>query len=325
MNLTLNNGVEMPALGFGVFQTTPDITADAVHTALADRIPAHRHRRRLRQRTGSRRGHPPLEAWPATRCSSRPRSWISDYGYDQTLHAFDKSAGKLGTDQIDLLILHQALPSRLRPHPGGLPRTGDPARRRAGPGHRREQLHARAPRRPAGAGCGHARGQPGGGAPVLHPAVPCRRPTPRTGSSPRRGPRSAASPATAGPEAHEHLRGPGHRSAIAKPPTARARRRSCSAGTCRKAAASIPKSVQARAHRREHRRLRLRAHARRTDLDRRTRHRYQRGGPEPDQITLENFGRPIPESLTTLATTVREQERGAGVAQVVIWKGWRGE
>ena len=38
--------------------------------------------------------------------------WISDYGYDQTLHAFDKSAGKLGVDRIDLLILHQALPSR---------------------------------------------------------------------------------------------------------------------------------------------------------------------------------------------------------------------
>ena len=38
--------------------------------------------------------------------------WISDYGYDQTLHAFDKSAGKLGVDRIDLFILHQALPSR---------------------------------------------------------------------------------------------------------------------------------------------------------------------------------------------------------------------
>ncbi len=34
MNVTLNNGVEMPALGFGVFQTPPDVTADAVHTAL---------------------------------------------------------------------------------------------------------------------------------------------------------------------------------------------------------------------------------------------------------------------------------------------------
>jgi diketogulonate reductase-like aldo/keto reductase len=39
--------------------------------------------------------------------------WITDYGYDQTLHAFEKSAGKLGIDQIDLLILHQALPGEL--------------------------------------------------------------------------------------------------------------------------------------------------------------------------------------------------------------------
>jgi diketogulonate reductase-like aldo/keto reductase len=36
--------------------------------------------------------------------------WVSDYGYEQTLHAFHKSARKLGVDQIDLLILHQALP-----------------------------------------------------------------------------------------------------------------------------------------------------------------------------------------------------------------------
>ena len=38
--------------------------------------------------------------------------WISDYGYEQTLHGFDKSARKLGVDQIDLLLLHQALPSQ---------------------------------------------------------------------------------------------------------------------------------------------------------------------------------------------------------------------
>jgi diketogulonate reductase-like aldo/keto reductase len=36
--------------------------------------------------------------------------WITDYGYDETLHAFDKSAGKLGMEQTDLLILHQPLP-----------------------------------------------------------------------------------------------------------------------------------------------------------------------------------------------------------------------
>jgi diketogulonate reductase-like aldo/keto reductase len=38
--------------------------------------------------------------------------WISDYGYDATLHAFDKSARKLGVDRVDLLLLHQPLPSR---------------------------------------------------------------------------------------------------------------------------------------------------------------------------------------------------------------------
>jgi diketogulonate reductase-like aldo/keto reductase len=37
--------------------------------------------------------------------------WISDYGYDKTLHGFTKSARKLGVDHIDLLILHQPLPT----------------------------------------------------------------------------------------------------------------------------------------------------------------------------------------------------------------------
>src|SRR6185295_11988027 len=37
--------------------------------------------------------------------------WISDYGYEETLHGFDKSARKLGVDQLGLLLLHQALPS----------------------------------------------------------------------------------------------------------------------------------------------------------------------------------------------------------------------
>ena len=45
------------------------------------------------------------------------KMWISDYGYDETLHGFEKSARKLGVDRIDLLILHQALPRRVRPHP----------------------------------------------------------------------------------------------------------------------------------------------------------------------------------------------------------------
>jgi diketogulonate reductase-like aldo/keto reductase len=38
--------------------------------------------------------------------------WISDYGYEATLHAFEKSVGKLGVERLDLLLLHQPLPSR---------------------------------------------------------------------------------------------------------------------------------------------------------------------------------------------------------------------
>jgi diketogulonate reductase-like aldo/keto reductase len=110
MVLTLNNGVEMPALGLGVFQTPPDETRTAVEAALSagyrqvDTAAAYGNER---------------EVGEAIRSSGIARSevfveskiWISDYGYDETLHGFEKSAAKLGVDQIDLLILHQALPS----------------------------------------------------------------------------------------------------------------------------------------------------------------------------------------------------------------------
>ena len=111
INLTLNNGVEMPALGFGVFQTPPDVTADAVHTALEtgyrliDTAAAYGNEREVGEAI-RRSGLPREEVFIETKV------WISDYGYEQALHAFDKSAGKLGVDQIDLLLLHQALPSR---------------------------------------------------------------------------------------------------------------------------------------------------------------------------------------------------------------------
>src|SRR6266545_3147057 len=110
VNVTLNNGVQMPALGFGVFQTPPDVTAQAVGTALAtgyrliDTAAAYGNEREVGQairHSGLARDDVFIET----------KIWISDYGYDQTLHAFDKSARKLGVDQIDLLLLHQALPS----------------------------------------------------------------------------------------------------------------------------------------------------------------------------------------------------------------------
>ena len=108
--LRLNNDVEMPALGLGVFQSPPEETVAAVETALRD---GYRH-----IDTAAAYGNE-REVGDAVRASGLDRSevfletkvWISDYGYDETLHGFEKSAGKLGVEQIDLLILHQALPS----------------------------------------------------------------------------------------------------------------------------------------------------------------------------------------------------------------------
>ncbi|HTT30011.1 MAG TPA: aldo/keto reductase [Solirubrobacteraceae bacterium] len=108
--LELNNGVEMPAIGLGVFQTPPDVTRDAVRAALAV---GYRH-----VDTAAAYGNE-RQVGEAVHASELDRSevfletkiWISDYGYEQTLHGFEKSAGKLGVDQIDLLILHQPVPS----------------------------------------------------------------------------------------------------------------------------------------------------------------------------------------------------------------------
>ncbi|MFH9554598.1 aldo/keto reductase [Streptomyces sp. NPDC017435] len=108
--LTLNNGVQLPALGLGVFQTPPDETIAAVRAALdlgyrhIDTAAAYGNEREV-GRAIHDSGVPREDIFIETKI------WISDYGYDETLHGFDKSAAKLGVDRIDLLILHQALPS----------------------------------------------------------------------------------------------------------------------------------------------------------------------------------------------------------------------
>jgi len=108
-SFALNNGVEIPTVGFGVFQTPPDETVAAVETALAtgyrhiDTAAAYLNERGVGEAI-RRSGLDRSELFVETKV------WITDYGYDATLHAFDKSAAKLGIDQLDLLILHQALP-----------------------------------------------------------------------------------------------------------------------------------------------------------------------------------------------------------------------
>ena len=109
--LTLNNGVTLPAVGLGVFQTPPDETRDAVTAALEagyrhiDTAAAYGNERQVGEAIAA-------SAVDSSEVFLETKIWISDYGYEATLHGFEKSARKLGVGQIDLLILHQALPSK---------------------------------------------------------------------------------------------------------------------------------------------------------------------------------------------------------------------
>ncbi len=108
--ITLNNGVEMPALGLGVFQSPPAETTAAVEEAIRvgyrhiDTAASYGNEKEVGEgirRSGIARDQVFIET----------KIWISDYGYNETLHGFEKSAAKLGVEQIDLLLLHQPLPS----------------------------------------------------------------------------------------------------------------------------------------------------------------------------------------------------------------------
>jgi 2,5-diketo-D-gluconate reductase A len=109
--LTLNNGVRMPALGFGVFQSSPEETAAAVSSALGvgyrhiDTAAAYFNERQVGE--GLRRSGVDRDA-----VFIETKVWVSDYGFDETRHAFDKATRKLGVDRIDLLILHQPASDR---------------------------------------------------------------------------------------------------------------------------------------------------------------------------------------------------------------------
>ena len=108
-SIRLNNGVELPALGFGVFQTPPDVTQAAVEEAL-------RVGYRLIDTAASYLNEPEVGA--AIAASGIDRSqlfiqtkvWVTNYSYDGALHAFDVSTRKLGIDTVDLYLLHQPLP-----------------------------------------------------------------------------------------------------------------------------------------------------------------------------------------------------------------------
>jgi diketogulonate reductase-like aldo/keto reductase len=108
--LTLNNGVQLPALGFGVFRSAPEQTVAAVEAALeqgyrlVDTAASYLNEREVGEAI-ARSGIERTELFVQTKL------WISDYGYDSALRAFETSLRKLGLDFVDLYLLHQPMPN----------------------------------------------------------------------------------------------------------------------------------------------------------------------------------------------------------------------
>ncbi len=232
-DLTLNDGTTIPQLGFGVFQVPPEDTAEAVDQGARGRLPAHRHRRDVRQREGCRRGDPRLRH-PARRD-------LRDQQAQQRLPRARRGPPCLRPDAgrprhrpprpvPDPLAAAHAVRRRLRVH---LEDAAGVHGRRPHPLDRRQQLPARPPGHAREGGrASYAGGQPDRGAPLLHQrGRPPGQPR-RAASWSRRGPRSR--------RATSSTTRPWSRS----PSGSAARRpRWCSAGTSQRGDIVFPKSI----------------------------------------------------------------------------------
>jgi 2,5-diketo-D-gluconate reductase A len=106
--VTLNNGVEMPIVGFGVYQIPPDETESAVETALEvgyrhiDTAAAYQNEEAVGRAVRSS-GIPRGDLFITTKLS------IQDAGEANAHAAFERSLGRLGLEHVDLYLIHQPL------------------------------------------------------------------------------------------------------------------------------------------------------------------------------------------------------------------------
>ncbi|HUC08584.1 MAG TPA: aldo/keto reductase [Solirubrobacterales bacterium] len=112
-SLTLHDGVEIPQLGFGVFQIPPEDTQEVVEHALDV---GYRHI----DTAGAYRNEKGVGA--AIEASGLPREdffvttklWNSQQGFETTLEAFEASLGRLGLEYVDLYLIHWPVPTEDR-------------------------------------------------------------------------------------------------------------------------------------------------------------------------------------------------------------------
>ena len=104
----LNNGIEMPMLGYGVFQTPPDQTEVCVSEALEvgyrliDTAQAYGNEEGV-DAAVAKSGIPRDEIFITSKI------WVSNMNYERATASIDESLKKLGTDHIDLMLLHQMM------------------------------------------------------------------------------------------------------------------------------------------------------------------------------------------------------------------------
>jgi len=108
-HIVLNNGVEMPLLGFGVYQVTDlkeceQSVLDALQAGyrLIDTASAYGNEEAVGKAI-RKSGVPREEIFVTTKL------WIQDTGYEKTKKAFEKSLKNLGLDYLDLYLIHQPI------------------------------------------------------------------------------------------------------------------------------------------------------------------------------------------------------------------------
>ena len=110
-SVTLNDGKTMPQLGFGVFQTPPEATAEAVRVALADGYRSIDTAAVYGNEAGVGEGFR-ASGLKRDEVFITTKLWNGSQGFDRGLRACEKSLERLGMDHVDLYLIHWPAPKQ---------------------------------------------------------------------------------------------------------------------------------------------------------------------------------------------------------------------